>query len=135
MISAEEARQLQHNDKVQKEQAQIEFDAKYTYIDENGEKQYYSLESFDDIMHKIEECCNSNSNTTVSVRNKLHPDTVKRLKEAGYRVFLSRYETHDIRPNINNYGKRIYEPITYPWIDTCISWSGVPIGMGKFEEL
>ena len=136
MTSAEEARQLQHSVKLQKEHAQIEFEAKYTYIDENGKKQYYSDESFEDIINKIEECCKSSfGNTDITVRNRVHPDTVRKLKELGYRVFLNMYETYDIRPNINKCGKRVYERVIHNWISTCISWGGIPIGIGKFEEL
>lgn len=135
MISAKDARQLQYNNKLQEAHAQIEFDAKHTYLDEYGTKQYYSIESFDDIMNNIEDCCKYSYETAIVVRNRLHPDTVRRLKGNGYRVFLNRYETHDIRPSMNKYGKRIYEPITYRWIDTHISWGGNPKGIGKFEEI
>lgn len=135
MISAEDARQLQYNNKLQKVYAQIEFDAKHTYLDEYGTKQYYSMESFDDIMSSIEDCCKYFYETAVGVRNRLHPDTVKQLKENGYRVFLNRYETYDFRPSRNKYGKFIYEPITYHWINTYISWGGIPKGIGKFEEI
>lgn len=84
MISAEEATQRQYNIQKQYEQARIKFDTKHTYLDENGKKQYYSLESFEDIMNMIDECCKSCENTSVGVRNRLHNDTVTRLKEAGY---------------------------------------------------
>lgn len=135
MISAEEARQRQYNIQKQQEQAQIEFDAKHTYLDEKGEKQYYSLESFEDIMNMIVERCKSCEDTSVEVRNKLHPDTVKRLKEVGYRIFLAKYETRNIRPVRNEYGKRIYEGITYKWIYTIVSWGGVPKDFGRIEEI
>ena len=135
MINAEEARQRQYNIQKQKEQAQIEFDAKHTYLDENGEKQYYSLESFEDIMDMIVECCKSCEDTSVEVRNKLHPDTVKSLKEVGYRIFLANYEIYDLRPNINEYGKRIYERVTFNCVYTVISWGGIPKGFKRIEEI
>lgn len=135
MISAEEARQRQYNIQKQYEQAQIEFDAKHTYLDESGKKQYYSLESFEDIMKMIDERCKSCGDTSVEVRNRLHLDTIIRLKEAGYRIFLTKYETRDIRPVRNEHGKRIYEGITYNWIYTIVSWGGVPENFGDVVEL
>ena len=132
MITAQEIREQQDIQRQEKLKQQIEFESKYAYWD-NGEKKYYSTLSIESIDYMIKESIKQNKQFIYDSR-RLLPEVVDELKKNGYRVFLERYDTHDLVACLDN--GRSYKRVTYHNIACYVVWGELPhFWSSNVEEL
>lgn len=135
MFNAKDARDMQTTELTERERSRIEFENKCMYYDEFGKHCYYNMMSPEEVLNDLKEQIKRFPGRNMWLcNNRLHPDTVSVLKQLGYIVTLTSFDTHDFKVVFKN-GRPVYEPITYTHKTTCVSWANPrePLGKGEIE--